>query len=59
MKKRILKRLIESGVVVATIKLTQLAVISAEQFRGEKQYGSEWLLPIIGLTILIMIEGDD
>lgn len=59
MKKRVLKRLIESGVVVGTIKLTQLAVISAEQFRGERQYGSEWLLPIIGLFILIMIEGDE
>ena len=59
MKKRVLKRLIESGVVVGTIKLTKLALIIAEHFRGERQYGSEWLLPIIGLFILIMIEGDD
>lgn len=59
MKKRILKRLIESSVVVGTIKLTQLAIISAQEFRGTKQYGGEWLIPIIGLFILIMIEGDE
>lgn len=56
MKKRIIKRLIESGVVVGTIKLTQLAIISAQEFRGSKQYGAEWLIPIIGLFILLLME---
>lgn len=56
MKKRILKRLIESGVVIGTIKLTQLAIISAQEFRGSKQYGGEWLIPIIGLFILLLME---
>lgn len=56
MKKRIIKRLIESGVVIGTIKLTQLAIISAQEFRGSKQYGVEWLIPIIGLFILLLME---
>lgn len=58
MKKRILKRLIEAGVFVTTIKLTQIAIVYADNFRGEKQYGSEYLIPIIGLFILLLMEGD-
>lgn len=58
MKKRILKRLIEAGVFVTTIKLTQIAIICADNWRGEKQYGSEYLIPIIGLLILLLMECD-
>ena len=49
-KKKFIVRIIELLVIIATIILTVTAI------RGYKAYGGEYLIPIIGLVIILVLE---
>ena len=55
-KKKFIIRIIELLVIIATIILTIKAVQYATIIRGDKGYGGEYLIPIIGLIIVMIIE---
>ena len=43
-------------IIIATIILTILAINYANKIRGYQAYGGEYLIPIIGLLIVMIIE---
>lgn len=55
-KKKFIVRIIELLVIIATIILTVIAIKYANQIRGHKAYGREYLVPIFGLFIVTIIE---
>lgn len=55
-KKKFIIRIIELLVIIATIILTIKAVQYATIIRGYKSYGGEYLLPILGLIIVLVLE---
>lgn len=55
-KKKFIIRIIELLVIIATIVLTIKAVQYATIIRGYKGYGGEYLVPILGLIIVLVLE---
>lgn len=55
-KKKFIVRIIELLVIIATIILTVKAITYATAIRGYKAYGGEYLIPIIGLVIILVLE---
>lgn len=55
-KKKFIVRIIELLVIIATIILTVKAIVYATAIRGYKAYGGEYLIPIIGLVIILVLE---
>ncbi|MCI9039956.1 MAG: hypothetical protein HFJ29_08960 [Clostridia bacterium] len=55
-KKKFIVRVIEIAIIIATIILTILAINYANKIRGYQAYGGEYLIPIIGLLIVMVIE---
>lgn len=55
-KKKFIVRIIEILVIIATIILTVKAIAYATAIRGYKAYGGEYLIPIIGLVIILVLE---
>lgn len=55
-KKKLVVRTIEIIGILATIILTPIAINYANELRGHKSYGSEYLIPILGLIIIMIIE---
>lgn len=55
-KKKFIVRIIELLVIIATIILTVKAIAYATAIRGYKAYGGEYLIPIIGLVIILVLE---
>ena len=55
-KKKFIVRIIELLVIIATIILTIKAVQYATIIRGYKGYGGEYLVPILGLIIVLVLE---
>ncbi len=55
-KKKFIVRVIEIAIIIATIILTILAISYANKIRGYEAYGGEYLIPIIGLVIVVIIE---
>ena len=57
--KKLIKRITEAGIIVATARIMPMAINYANTFRGRTdQYGAEWLIPGIALFLLILIEGE-
>lgn len=55
-KKKFLVRFIELIVIVLTIIITVVSIKYANKIRGYRAIGGEYLIPIIGLIILLAIE---
>lgn len=55
-KKKFITRILDLIVIIGTIILTPKAIVYATLERGYKGYGGEYLLPIIGLIIVLVIE---
>nr|DAY61692.1 MAG TPA: hypothetical protein [Caudoviricetes sp.] len=55
-KKKFIVRIIELLVIIATIILTIKAIAYATAIRGYKGYGGEYLVPVLGLLIILIIE---
>lgn len=49
-------RIIEILIILATIKLTQIAINYANEIRNYRAYGGEYLIPILGLLAVISLE---
>lgn len=55
-KKKFIVRIIELLVIIATIILTVKAIAYATAIRGYKAYGGEYLVPVLGLIIILVLE---
>ena len=55
-KKKFLVRILEIAVIIGTIILTILAINYANKIRGHIAYGGEYLIPVLGLLIILVIE---
>lgn len=55
-RKKFIVRIIELLVIIATIILTVKAIAYATAIREYKGYGGEYLIPILGLLIILIIE---
>lgn len=55
-KKKFIVRVIEIAIIIATIIFTILAISYANKIRGYEAYGGEYLIPIVGLLIVLLIE---
>lgn len=55
-KKKFLVRILELLIIISTIILTILAINYTNQIRGHQAIGGEYLIPILGLIILMVIE---
>lgn len=55
-KKKFIVRIIELLVIIATIILTVKSIAYATAIRGYKGYGGEYLIPILGLIIILVLE---
>lgn len=55
-KKRLIATILDLVVIIGTIILTPKAIAYATAIRGYKGIGGEYLLPILGLIIVMVIE---
>ncbi len=55
-KKKFIARISELIVIVGSIILTPMAIEYANNWRGYKGFGGEYLLPILGLFAILVIE---
>lgn len=55
-RKKFIVRIIEIVIIIATIILTILAINYATKLRGYIAYGGEYLIPILGLLLVLNIE---
>lgn len=55
-KKKFIVRIIELLVIIATIILTIKSIAYANAIRGYKGYGGEYLVPVFGLLIILILE---
>lgn len=55
-KKKFAIRIIEILIIIATIIFTILAINYANKVRGYEAVGGEYLIPMLGLVIILIIE---
>lgn len=55
-KKKFIARIIELIVIIATIVLTIVSINYANSVRGHQAFGGEYLIPILGLVVVLVIE---
>lgn len=55
-KKKFIVRILELLVIITTIVLTPIAIKYANAVRGYEAIGGEYLIPLLGLVIIMMIE---
>lgn len=55
-KKKFIVRILELVVILATIILTPIAIKYATAVRGYEAVGGEYLIPMLGLVIILIIE---
>ena len=55
-KKKLIVRILELLVIIATIILTPIAIKYATAVRGYEAVGGEYLIPMLGLVIILIIE---
>lgn len=55
-KKKFIVRIVEILIIIVTIILTILAFDYAREVRGYDAVGGEFLIPILGLLIILLIE---
>jgi len=55
-KKKFITRILEILVIIGTIILIPLAINYAHQIRGYEAFGGEYLIPLVGLIVILIIE---
>lgn len=55
-KKKFIIRILELLVIIATIILTPIAIKYATAVRGYEPVGGEYLIPMLGLVIIMVME---
>lgn len=55
-KKKFIVRIIEILIIIATIVLTIISINYATKMRGYEALGGEYLIPILGLLLILIIE---
>ena len=55
-KKKLIIRILELIVIIATIITTPIALQYATLVRGYEAVGGEYLIPMLGLVIILIIE---
>lgn len=55
-KKKFVVRILEILVIIGTIILTILSINYANKLRGYQAYGGEYLIPVLGLLVILVIE---
>lgn len=55
-KKKFIARITELIILLATIALTPKAISYANAWRGYKGFGGEYLIPVLGLLLILIIE---
>lgn len=55
-KKKFIARILEVGVIIGSFILTPMAIEYANNWRGYKAFGGEYLIPVLGLLIAMVIE---
>ncbi len=55
-KKKFIMRILEILIIIATIILTILSIKYATKIRGHQAFGGEYLVPVLGLIIILVLE---
>lgn len=55
-KKKFIVRILELITIIATIILTIASIKYANRIRGYKAFGGEYLVPVFGLIIVLVLE---
>ena len=55
-KKKFRVRILELITIIATIILTIVSIKYANRIRGYKAFGGEYLVPVFGLIIVLVLE---
>ena len=55
-KKKFIVRILELITIIATIILTIVSIKYANRIRGYKALGGEYLVPVFGLIIVLVLE---
>ena len=55
-KKKFIVRILELITIIATIILTIVSIKYANRIRGCKAFGGEYLVPVFGLIIVLVLE---
>ena len=55
-KKKFIVRILELITIIATIILTIVSIQYAIRIRGYKAFGGEYLIPVFGLIIVLVLE---
>ena len=55
-KKKFIVRILELITIIATIILTIVSIKYANRIRGYKAFGGEYLVPVLGLNIILVLE---
>ena len=55
-KAKFIVRIIELIVIIVTIVLTVVSIKYANTIRDSKSYGGEYLIPLIGFTIVLVVD---
>lgn len=55
-KQKFIARISEIIIVIATIFLIPIAINCANNLRGHQAFGGEYLVPILGLSFILIIE---
>ena len=54
--KKLVCRILEISIIITTIIITIIAINYATKLRGYIAYGGEYLIPILGLLLVLNIE---
>lgn len=55
-KKKFIVRILELITIIATIILTIVSIKYATKIRGHQAFGGEYLVPVLGLIIILVLE---
>lgn len=55
-KKKFIVRILEILIIIATIILTILSIKYATKIRGHQAFGGEYLVPVLGLIVILVLE---
>lgn len=55
-KKKFIVRILELITIIATIILTIVSIKYVNRIRGYKAFGGEYLVPVLGLIIILVLE---
>lgn len=55
-KKKFIVRILEILIIIASIILTILSIKYATKIRGHQAFGGEYLVPVLGLIIILVLE---